>query len=224
MINRRRLLQSTAAALGIASPAASTFSAETGRPVLSGEQAAAHVLNRLGFGPRPGDLQVVAGNPRAWIEQQLQPQERALPASLAARLNESRFVDADPIGVLREFTELVRQNNLTVSVAQTMQIGDGPAQMEAGQPAQRTQGTPLGRYLRSWQTPAYESRLFRALESPWQLEEVMVDFWFNHFNVYQAKNYMRVLVGHYEQYAIRPFAMGRLRDLLGATAHHPAML
>ena len=52
----------------------------------------------------------------------------------------------------------------------------------------------------------------------------MVDFWFNHFNVFQGKNFMRVLVGHYEHHAIRPFALGRFRDLLGAVTHHPAML
>jgi uncharacterized protein (DUF1800 family) len=74
------------------------------------------------------------------------------------------------------------------------------------------------------QVPALESRLLRALESPRQLEEAMVDFWFNHFNVYQNKATLRVLVGHYEHHAIRPHAMGRFRDLLGATAHHPAML
>ena len=224
MINRRRLLQTSAAALGIPGTFVSSFAASSGRSALAPDQAAAHVLNRLGYGPRPGDLAAVGKDPEAWIEQQLRPASLALPATLTAKLNESRFVDADPIGVLREFTELVRQNNLTVAVAQTMQVGDGQAQADAAQPGQRPQVTPLGSYLRAWQVPAYESRLFRALESPRQLEEVMVDFWFNHFNVYQAKNYMRVLVGHYEQYAIRPFAMGRFRDLLGATAHHPAML
>jgi uncharacterized protein (DUF1800 family) len=52
----------------------------------------------------------------------------------------------------------------------------------------------------------------------------MVDFWFNHFNVYQGKGLDRVLVANYEHEAIRPYALGRFRDLLGATAHHPAML
>ena len=206
MINRRRLLQTSAAALGIPCAAVSSFAASA-RSALPPQQAAAHVLNRLGFGPRPGDLGVVAQGPQAWIDLQLQPQSLPLPAGLTAKLNESRFTEADPIGVLREFTELVRQNNLTVAVARTMQVGDSQAQADAGRPPQ---ATPLGSYLRSWQVPAYQSRLYRALESPRQLEETMVDFWFNHFNAHQAKNYMRVLVGHYEQYAIRPFAMGRM--------------
>ena len=60
--------------------------------------------------------------------------------------------------------------------------------------------------------------------SPAQLQEVMTDFWFNHFNVYWKKNLDRVFIGSYERDAIRPYALGRFRDLLEATAHHPAML
>lgn len=52
----------------------------------------------------------------------------------------------------------------------------------------------------------------------------MVDFWYNHFNVDAAKGRDRLFAGAYEQQAIRPYALGRFRDLLGATAHHPAML
>ncbi len=52
----------------------------------------------------------------------------------------------------------------------------------------------------------------------------MVDFWYNHFNVYAGKGVDSLLVGAYEQQAIRPYALGRFRDLLETTAHHPAML
>ena len=52
----------------------------------------------------------------------------------------------------------------------------------------------------------------------------MVDFWYNHFNVFAGKGLDRVLVGSYEEAAIRPHTLGRFRDLLGATAKHPAML
>jgi uncharacterized protein (DUF1800 family) len=51
----------------------------------------------------------------------------------------------------------------------------------------------------------------------------MVDFWFNHFNVVRGKGPDHVLIGNYEDNAIRPYVMGRFRDLLGATAKHPAM-
>ena len=61
--------------------------------------------------------------------------------------------------------------------------------------------------------------LLRALYSPNQLQEQMTWFWFNHFNVHQYKNNLRVLVGDYEEQALRPHALGRFRDLLIASAH-----
>ena len=64
----------------------------------------------------------------------------------------------------------------------------------------------------------------QAVASPRQLEEVMVNFWFNHFNVSIQKGRVRFWVGDYEQKAIRPYVLGSFRDLLGATAKHPAML
>jgi len=71
---------------------------------------------------------------------------------------------------------------------------------------------------------AGEERLLQALQSPRQLQEVLVDFWFNHFNVFQGKGLDRVLVESYEREAIRPNVFGRFRTMLGATAKHPAML
>ena len=66
--------------------------------------------------------------------------------------------------------------------------------------------------------------LLRALYSPNQLEEEMTWFWMNHFSVFQQKGPIRAFVGDYEEHAIRPYALGRFRDLLGASARHPAML
>ena len=71
---------------------------------------------------------------------------------------------------------------------------------------------------------ASEARILRALLSPRQLNEVMVDFWFNHFNVFSGKGLDDVWIGNYEEQAIRPFVLGRFRDLLFATTKHPAML
>ena len=64
----------------------------------------------------------------------------------------------------------------------------------------------------------------RAIYSERQLYEQMVDFWFNHFNVYAGKGQDRWLLTSYERDAIRPHAMGKFRDLLEATAKSPAML
>ena len=67
------------------------------------------------------------------------------------------------------------------------------------------------------------ARMTRAVYSPRQLDELMVDFWFNHFNVSVDKGLDHLLTGTYEEHAIRPHVMGKFRDLLGATAHHAAM-
>jgi len=71
-----------------------------------------------------------------------------------------------------------------------------------------------------------EGKIYRALYSNRQLEEVLVDFWFNHFNVYEGKNNvnLRPLMASYEREAIRPHVLGHFKDLLLATARHPAML
>src|SRR5258708_38335933 len=75
-----------------------------------------------------------------------------------------------------------------------------------------------------------EAKVFRALHSNRQLEEVLVDFWFNHFNVDQAKSVPRtnlqihLLIGSYERHAIRPHVLGHFKYLLFSTARHPALL
>ncbi len=69
-----------------------------------------------------------------------------------------------------------------------------------------------------------ESRIYRAVMSEHQLEEVLTDFWFNHFNVYLDKGADRWLTTSYERDAIRPHVLAKFKDLLSATAHHPAML
>ena len=69
-----------------------------------------------------------------------------------------------------------------------------------------------------------DSRMYRALYSNRQLEEVLVDFWLNHFNVFNGKGQARMMLTSYERDAIRPHVLGKFRDLLLATARHPAML
>ena len=69
-----------------------------------------------------------------------------------------------------------------------------------------------------------EARLQRATYSTRQLEEVLVDFWLNHFNVFSGKGQVRMLLTSYERDAIRPHVLGRFHDMLLATARHPAML
>ena len=107
------------------------------------------------------------------------------------------------------------------------------ARMEAQHQAAKAQPTEDGRKaaLKAWQQDmralqqeAAERFVLRALYSPTQLREKMTWFWMNHFSVFAGKGNLRVLVGDYEERAIRPHALGRFRDLLGATVRHPAML
>jgi uncharacterized protein (DUF1800 family) len=69
-----------------------------------------------------------------------------------------------------------------------------------------------------------DAKLYRAIHSTRQLEEVLVDFWLNHFNVFNGKGSVRMFLTSYERDAIRPHVLGRFRDMLQATARHPAML
>lgn len=97
---------------------------------------------------------------------------------------------------------------------------DAIADDEAKKSAQQAYQQEANRLAREAMTRA----VLRAVYSPAQLQEQMTWFWMNHFNVHAQKLNLRVLVGDYEERAIRPYALGRFRDLLGTTLRHPAML
>jgi uncharacterized protein (DUF1800 family) len=163
-----------------------------------------HVLNRLSFGPRPGDLQNVEqmGVDR-YIEQQLTPESIPEPPALTNQLAQLDTLNLSPQNLLAQYQLTKAANGQTLT------------------PAQRKANRLNARMVTQ---QAMQARLLRAIDSPRQLQEVMVDFWYNHFNVFADKGIDRLLVGTYEQQAIRPYAIGRFRDLLETTAHHPAML
>jgi uncharacterized protein (DUF1800 family) len=83
---------------------------------------------------------------------------------------------------------------------------------------------PSPRELRGLIAVAADAKLRRALTSERQLEEVLVDFWFNHFNVFAQKGPTALFLGAYEDTAIRPHVLGKFRDLLASVAKSPAML
>jgi uncharacterized protein (DUF1800 family) len=170
---------------------------------LTPEQQAVHVLNRLGYGPKPGDIErVTQMGVQRYIDSQLHPETIPYPDRLATRLASLEAANAPAGDVVREFAEL------------RMEKRD---EEEGAKQHRREALAKLGR-------ETAEARLLRAIDSPRQLEEVMVDFWFNHFNVFAGKGVDRALVASYERDAIRPYVFGSFRQLLGATAHHPAML
>lgn len=168
-----------------------------------GEAEALHVLNRLGYGPRPGDIdRVLKIGVDKYIEQQLNPQFIPLPETLTAKLRSLEVSSQSAGSVLFDYQKALKDTR------------------DESDASQKKRRELVGRIVEE----TAEARLYRALQSPRQLEEVMVDFWFNHFNVYSAKGLDRALVASYERDAIRPYVFGNFRDLLGATAKHPAML
>jgi uncharacterized protein (DUF1800 family) len=180
-----------------------TFTLPSHASPLAPEQQAVHVLNRLGYGPRPGDIErVTQMGVRRYIDSQLHPESIPYPEQLSKRLATLQAANAPAGEVVGEFAELRQEKR----------------NEEEG--AKQHRRLEMARIARE----TAEARLLRAIDSPRQLEEVMVDFWFNHFNVFAGKGVDRALIASYERDAIRPYAMGSFRALLGATAHHPAML
>jgi uncharacterized protein (DUF1800 family) len=99
-----------------------------------------------------------------------------------------------------------------------------PRPQLGGLPELRRKGIELRQPQEVVMSDLRESKVLRAVYSNRQLEEVLVDFWYNHFNVFEGKMQVRPLLVSYERDAIRPHVLGRFKDLLLAVAHHPAML
>jgi uncharacterized protein (DUF1800 family) len=162
-----------------------------------------HALKRLSCGPRPGDLDTVRriGVDR-WIDQQLQPNSIPVADDLRGQIASIRTLHMTPVELFTQFQQPLQQAAKDVPEAKKT----------------------LQRQTRVVLDEATQGRILRAIAGPRQLQETMTAFWFNHFNVFAGKGLCHLWVGSYEQEAIRPYAMGRFRDLLGATAKHPAML
>ena len=163
-----------------------------------------HLLDRLSFGTRPGDLETAEKlGTEAYIQQQLHPESIPQPQALTDQLAQLETLNLTPL----QLFEQTHRPKLSTGQILT------PEQRKADR-------QKINHVLEQ----AIEARLLQSTESPRQLQEVMVDFWYSHFNVYAHKGVDTLLVGAYEQAAIRPHVFDRFRDLLGATAHHPAML
>jgi hypothetical protein len=153
---------------------------------LTEREAAAHLLGRFSYGPRPGEIdRVLKMGLERWFERQL-----------AGRQPEPRLWRLDALPALSMSAD---------EIARTYRprTGDRSPRELVGQ--------------------LQTQKLWRAAEAENQLTEVMTDFWFNHFNVSLTDNQARGYVLSYERDAIRPDSLGDFRDLLGATARHPAM-
>ena len=141
-----------------------------------------HVLNRLTFGPRPGEVDRVRHmGLQTWIDGQLHP-ERLDDGAVDAHL------------------------------------------LPLASPPDSADPKELRRFARRQVVVLGANKVVRSVYSERQLQEVLVDFWFNHFNVYAGKSRTAEFLPEYERDVIRPHVFGRFRDLLGATAKSPAML
>jgi uncharacterized protein (DUF1800 family) len=241
---------------------------------LADNEAILQALNRLAFGPRPGDVERVKQmGLQKWIDSQLHADsidDSALNARLerfpTLKMSSAKLLDEFPeprVAARREGITLEEyrkeqqehwravmqgspQRDVSLAPPQTdMQKADAlhmpdfdavdndlnanPAKGKGAGKGQGGFGSRMVNYeqIKLPQRVVAElsmAKMTRAVYSERQLQEMMVDFWYNHFNVFAAKGADRWLITEYERDAIRPNAMGKFRDLLGATAKSPAML
>ena len=235
---------------------------------LNDEQRILHVLNRLGFGARPGDVaRVKAIGLDNYINQQLNPQ-KINDAVADAKIRDLSTLNMTTAQLYEKFPQpgqllrqMERRGELPAELASArdnrVKAGAGPlpGQPQAGEGMEMPGNTAEAKKdadassdpnprdnqkyrqaLRDYyqqhglQLPQrisaelQASRILRAVYSERQLQEVMVDFWTNHFNVFAGKGADRWLLTAYDRDTIRPHTMGKFSDLLLATAQSPAML
>lgn len=195
---------------------------------LSERQAAAFLLERWTFGPRPGEVdRVLEVGLRNWIEGQLLGD---LPGAVAqgalARLHAVSLSHGE---ILRTY---LHPPHILQEAMTTGAVASGDYSGKNGRNRQHAAQQELARYTaRNGFRPATElldelreQKLYRAVYSESQLVEVLTDFWFNHFNVSTSSGRSAAHILSYERDAIRPHVLGSFRELLGASARHPAML
>ena len=270
----KRRIASFLIAIMLATPAFATLAGpakDPKKPRLTEEQRILHVLNRLGFGARPGDLERVKSTGLDnYINQQLNPEQisdavaenkvadlSALnmttaelyekfpqPGQLLRQLQAKGMLPAD-VSAARE-NRTKNQNQQVTAANQQEPAGNEqmpaanqqtPANPPANQPpALDPQNEKYRKVIQEYYQrnglmqpqrivgELQAARILRAVYSERQLQEVMVDFWTNHFNVFANKGADRWLLPAYDRDTIRPNAMGKFSQLLVATAQSPAML
>jgi uncharacterized protein (DUF1800 family) len=185
------------------------------RSELTRDKQIDHTLSRLTFGARPGDAERVRSmGLERWIAMQLSPE---------------RVTDRTADTVIAKYVTLNTPSSELVAAQREIQIARRVQQMDSMRspdvrPVAQDMRMDARRDLQLAQGQLVSSKLMRAVVSERQLYEMMVDFWANHFSVFQGKGQTRLYLTAYDRDVIRPHAMGRFRDLLGAVAKSPAML
>jgi uncharacterized protein (DUF1800 family) len=205
-------------------------------PKLTEEQKIIHLLNRTGYGPRPGDVQRVKQmGIEKYIEQQLHP-ERINDSAIEARLKGLNSLHMDIAQVHQKYPapqSLARNlglrrpdqaNQPDQPAPQPGDIADELNKQENRQKLVAYYAEHGLKFPRELLQELQSQKIIRAVYSECQLQEVVADFWFNHFNIFWDKGADRWLTTDFEMNAIRPNVLGKFKDLVSATAKSPAML
>jgi uncharacterized protein (DUF1800 family) len=191
---------------------------------LSEREAAEHLLSRLGFGGRPGDIEkLLAMGLDKWVLQQL---DQSLPdTELEKRLSGYDALALDNETIVNTYLNAgqvlrMMQKKGTLSRDSMAKLEKADYRKDVLKLMQE-KGLKLPQELTR---QLVAQKLIRAVYSENQLQELMTDFWFNHFNVSVTKGQSQPFVLTYERDAIRPHTLGKFESLLKATAQHPAML
>jgi uncharacterized protein (DUF1800 family) len=200
---------------------------------LTEDEAIMHAMNRLGYGPRPGDVERIRKmGLEKWIDQQLHP-DSIDDSALDQRLQRYPTLNLPAKKLIQEYPQpgqVIKKEGITKEEyaqrikekqrdAESQVIATGNENLDkAQQQLAKLQGP--GRIVAELSM----AKVDRAIYSNRQLQTVMEDFWFNHFNVFANKAEDKWLLASYVRDTIRPHTMGKFEDLLLATAKSPAML
>ncbi|MDD5324462.1 MAG: DUF1800 domain-containing protein [Polaromonas sp.] len=178
------------------------------RPAPPDAVTAFNEANHLTWGANTAAFEELQRTPLdLYLARQLHPAPARLPAAVQAQIDGMIISQRPMIELAQEMTQRRK---------------DAAALTDADQKAAALQAWQ--REMNAFGREAATRHILRALYSPNQIQEQMTWFWMNHFNVFERKGNIRATIGDFEDAAIRPHALGRFRDLLGAVAHHPAML
>ena len=205
-------------------PSSSTIRMPYQQAGLSKKQAAAHLLNRFSFGIQPGQIEeVVKMGLENWLQQQL---EASLPdTELDKRLAGFDALKMSNEAIVNHYLTPVQiiRLGMQLKIIRNDSINNGDREKYRQELAKVINASGV-KPIQELHRQLVNQKVLRAVYSHNQLKEVLTDFWFNHFNVSLTKGQSQQYVMSYERDAIRPHVFGNFKDMLLATAKHPAML